>query len=124
MGRGASGFILEFPVALPDYPAVFAVGVPDLGTVHTTTVAADDLSGKGCEAVMPPSQLLSTGNLHLNRFPLGRFNDSRVAALHIVLWNFALVDFLSFGEKIHRIGLLQPGSTVILSHLSGCSSPF
>ena len=63
MGRGAFRFVLEFLVALPDYPAVFTVGVPDLGAVHTAAVAADNLPGKWGKAVMPPSQLLPPCNL-------------------------------------------------------------
>ena len=107
MGCGAFGFVLEFPVALPDHPAIFAIGVPDLGTIHTATVTADDLSGKGSEAVVPSSQLLPPGNLHLNRFPFGRLNDGRVAALYIVLGDFTFVDLHGFCEKIHGVGLLQ-----------------
>ena len=84
MGCGAFRFVLEFPIALPDHPAVFAVGVPDLGSVYTSAVTADDLTGEGGEAVMPPSQLLPPGNLHLNRFPFGRLDDGWVAALNIL----------------------------------------
>jgi hypothetical protein len=81
--------------------------VPDLGAVHTAAVAADDLSGERSKAVMPPSQLLPSGNLHLNRFPFGRIDDGRVAALHIVLGNFAFVDLHGLGQKINGVGLLD-----------------
>ena len=56
---------------------------------------------------MPPSQFLSSGNLHLNRFPLGRIDDGRVAALHIVLGDFSLVDLHGFRKEVHSVGLLQ-----------------
>lgn len=56
---------------------------------------------------MPPSQFLSSGNLHLNRFPLGRIDDGRVAALHIVLGEFSLVDLYGFRKEVHSVGLLQ-----------------
>ena len=45
--------VLEFPIALPDYPTILAVGVPDFGAVHTTAVAADDLPGKGSKPPTP-----------------------------------------------------------------------
>ena len=57
MGCGAFCFILEFPVALPDYSAVLAVGVPDLGAVHTATVPAEDLSGEGTADIFQESSI-------------------------------------------------------------------
>lgn len=64
---------------------------------------------------MPPSQLLSTGNLHLNCFPFGRLNNSRVAALYIVLGDFTLVDLHGFCAEIHGVGLLQERRSLIFS---------
>lgn len=85
MERGAFCFVFEFPVALPNYPAVLAVGVPDLRAIYTAAVPADDLAGEWGEAIMPPTQVFPPGNLQLNCFPLGWFDNSRVAVLHIVL---------------------------------------
>ena len=78
--------------SFPDYPTILAVGVPDLGAVHPTAVPADDLPRKWGEAVMPPSQFLPPGNLHLNCFPFGRIDDGLVAAFHIALGYFYLVN--------------------------------
>lgn len=42
MGRFAFVLAFEFVIALPNYSAVFAGGVPHFGAEESTTVTADD----------------------------------------------------------------------------------
>ena len=49
---------------------------------------------------MPFTAGFSSLHNALNLGPGSWLNDSRVAVLHIVLWNFAFIDLLLFSKKI------------------------
>ena len=53
MRRGAFLPAVKFMVALPDHPAVFVVGMPDLGAVPAPAVPAPYLTGKNAHAAIP-----------------------------------------------------------------------
>ena len=49
---------------------------------------------------------MTTGNFSLHSVKVHRSDDCRMAAFHIILRNFALVDLLLFGEEIYSELLL------------------
>ena len=53
MRRGAFLPAVKFMVALPDHPAVFVVGMPDLGAVPAPAVSAPYLTGEDAHAAIP-----------------------------------------------------------------------
>ncbi len=107
MGCMAFFGFLELGVALPDDPAVFAVGVPDLGAVIFAAIAADQLSGKGAVVVGTAGIVFSPCQFQLHLSPFLRLNDGFVAVFHIVLGNLALVDLHPLLQKINCELLLQ-----------------
>lgn len=62
---------------------------------------------------MPFTAGFSSLHNALNLGPGSWLNDSRVAVLHIVLWNFAFIDLLLFSKKIRGKLLLKPGVTLV-----------
>ena len=93
-------FVLELSVTLPDDLPVWIVGVPDLGAVCCSAVAADYPAGKGAVTVMPFSTCFPLPHDTLNFIPCARLYDCRVAVFHIVLRNFAFIDFLLLCEEV------------------------
>src|SRR5699024_2194885 len=101
-------------IALPDNPAVFAVGMPDLRTVPLAALSAAYLTGEKMDAAVSPTAAFSTLQFLLNQLKHLRLNDGFMVALHIVLRDLALVDLFLFGEEIHRVALLQERITFVL----------
>ncbi|MPN20741.1 hypothetical protein SDC9_168120 [bioreactor metagenome] len=60
-----------------------------------------------------PTDFFTPFHFKLHRIKFVRLNNGRMAILHIVLRNFTLVDFGSFGEKIHREAFLQQSITLV-----------
>ena len=94
-------------IALPDNPAVFAVGMPDLRAVPLAALSAAYLTGEKMDAAVSPTAAFSTLQFLLNQLKHLRLDDGFVVALHIVLRNLSLVDLFLFGEEIHRVALLK-----------------
>jgi len=80
---GSRAFVVafEFGVALPDRAAVLAVGVPDLGTVETAAVSADDAGGEYAFPAIASSQSPAPCKLFLDGIPFIRLNDRLMAVL-------------------------------------------
>lgn len=79
--------VLELVIALPDDLAVFAGGVPDLGAVPASAVAAFDFGGKGVSTAMvlfTPFTLLDFTLYHLEHI---RLDDGLVVIFYIILWD-------------------------------------
>ena len=113
--RGAARFLtIELFVALPDGAAVLAVGVPDLGTVESAAVAADDAGGENAAAAIAMAQLLAPLILGLHQIKLLRVDDGLVALFNVILRDLALVDFLCFIEEIYRKALLKERRPLVL----------
>ena len=98
----ALGFAVEFAVAPPHLSAVCIRGVPHLFAIKATAVTANQFAGKNARTAVGTPQALSAGNLCLHSVEVHCGDDCRMATFHIILQNFAFVDFLLFGEKIHR----------------------
>ena len=107
MGRSAFVFPLKFVVTLPDDPAVTVGGVPGLGTENPAAVATEDLPGEGAGLTVPSAAVFTPLQLRLYLLPFPRFDDGRMAVLHIILRNLAFVDLGFLGEKIYRKGFLK-----------------
>ena len=107
MRCAAGGVASVLGIALPDRPAVLAVGVPDFGTVVFTAVTADQLGGKGAVAIGAFGAVLPSRQFQLRFLPFIRCNDGFVAVFYIVLGNFALVDLHFLLQEIYCEFLLQ-----------------
>lgn len=106
--RGAALFLVaEFAVALPDHPAVLAVGVPDLGAVVAAAVAADQPGGEYPAAAVVEAHAFAPSELGLDNIELVGLDDGLVAFLNIILLNLALVDLPLFIEEINRVAFLR-----------------
>ena len=112
--RGAALFLVaEFAVALPDHPAVLAVGVPDLGAVESAAVAADQPGGEHPAAAVVEAHALAPSELGLDNIKLMGLDDGLVAFLDIILLDLAIVDLPLFIEEINRVAFLEQGSTFV-----------
>ena len=98
---------VKFVVALPDYPAVFIVGMPYLRAVPALAVAAFYFAGKDAYAALAVRPRLPDSHLLLHRLEHGRVYDGVMVILHIILRDLALVDLFLFGKEIHRVHFLQ-----------------
>ena len=58
--------VFELCIALPDHPAVFAIGVPYLAAVHTAAAFAEDRTGEAAGTVMLTAHQFSTGQFFLH----------------------------------------------------------
>ena len=112
--RGTALFVFVLLVALPDRPLVDIFGVPDLGAVPVTAVAAFDLPGKQVHTAVPVLSLGTSGQLALHHLEGFRINDDLVVALNVVLRNLAFVGFRLLGQEVHGVTLLQQGITLVL----------
>lgn len=106
MGRAAFFAAIKFMVALPDRPAVLAVGMPHFRAVPASAVAAFYLAGEDACAALPVRSRLPDGHLLLHRLEYGRLYDGIVVVFHIILRDLALIDLFLFGEEIHRVHFL------------------
>lgn len=86
--------------------------MPDLGTEEGTAILADQFGRKNAFATVGFAQGLPSGELCLHLLPFVRLNDGGMAAFLIILRNFALIDFLLFGEEIHRELLLKSNANI------------
>ena len=101
MTSGSRDGSLSVPaVADPDGALVFVRGVPDFAAIQPTTFTAYDSAGKGIYGAVFCGQLLPSLDFKLHQVKDLRRHDRLMAALHIILWDFALVDLLLFREKI------------------------
>lgn len=107
MGRATFFSAIKFVVALPDHPAVLAVGMPHLGAVPASAVATFYFAGEDAHAALPVRPRLPDGHLLLHRLKYGRLYDGIVVVFHIILRDFALVDLFLFGEEIYRVHFLE-----------------
>ena len=103
--------VFELSVALPNLTAVFVCGVPDLMPKESAAVLTDQLCGKHALSAVRLAESLTARQFQLYEIPNIRVNDRRVAVFHIILWHFALVDFLRFLQKICGEGFLQQSVT-------------
>ena len=55
---------------------------------------------------MPPYGLFPVFQFPLYLFKHARADDGFMVAFHIVLRNFALIDFFLLGEKVYGVGFL------------------
>ncbi len=123
MGCPAFFLTLELSIALPDGAAVLTVGMPDLGAVPATAVAADNAGGENSAAAVVTAQRLAPCELSLHHIKLIWGNDGLVALLYIILWNLALVDLHFLVQEVHREFLLRYDSmtdTIQLFLRTGC----
>ncbi len=114
MGCGTFLPVSILIITLPYYLTVLIVGMPHLGAIPASTVPAFDLPRKNAHAALPV--LPRTPGLHelLDAVKNGRFNNGRMAPLHIILRHLSPVHLLLFREKIHRVNLLQQSVALIL----------
>ena len=113
-GRGALVAVIEFAVAPPNHPAVLAVGVPYLGTVEVTAVAANDAGRNNALTAVSSAQGLPALELRLDGLEFFWSDDGRMTVLNIILWDLALVDLLLFSQKVNRVLLLEEGIAFVL----------
>ena len=62
---------------------------------------------------MPSSALFPALKFLLYQFKNLWTDDGFVVALHIVLWDFTLINLFLFGEEVHRVGFLQECVTLV-----------
>jgi len=106
--RSAALFLVaELSVALPDNAAVLAVGVPDLGSIVTAAVAADQPGGKYSAAAVVEAHAFAPSKLGLDNIKLVGLDDRLVAPLDPILLDLALVDLTLFTEEINRVAFLK-----------------
>ena len=101
-------------VAPPDDSPVFAVGIPHLAAVQISTLTADDSACENITGTVGLCQWPSAFPFVLYQVKYFRRNDAFMTARDIVLCDFALVDFLLFGEVIDGVLLLQKGISFVL----------
>lgn len=100
-------FAFELPVALPDCAAIFAVGMPDLGTIVTAAIPTDDAGGENAAAAVVEAQPFPPSKLSLHQIKLLQVDDRLMALFDVVLGNLALIDLPLFVQKIHGKALLR-----------------
>ena len=88
--------------------------MPHLFAVEPTAITADNFGGKYAESAVRASKLFAPCDFNLNHIELGGGDNGRVAVLHVVLRNLALVDLHCFREKVCSKGLLKQGITLVL----------
>ena len=91
---GTAAFI--FCIAPPNDPAVFTVGMPDLGAEDFSTISADDFACKGTVAIGAPGAVLASSQFQLHLLSFLRINNGCVAVFHIVLGDLSFVDLHLF----------------------------
>ena len=84
MWRGTGMLILEFAVALINHTAIFAVGVPYLGTELLSAITTENSTGKGTLRCGAPCGFLPSAKLSLHHIPRFCINDGGVAVFHIL----------------------------------------
>ena len=99
--------VLKLCIALPDHPAVFAVGVPHLAAVHLAAAAAENPSRKAARAIVLAARLPPALDLFLHHAEHLIGHNSRMAVLDVILRYLALVDLHFLGEEVRTEGLLQ-----------------
>ena len=107
MRRAALFLVAELAITLPDNPAVLAVGVPDLGSIVTAAVAADQPGGKYSAAAVVEAHAFAPSKLGLDNIKLVGLDDRLVAPLDPILLDLALVDLTLFTEEINRVAFLK-----------------
>ena len=98
--RGAMVFSLVFVVSLVDFLAaglVVLVVAPDLFSVVTPALAANNLSRERVATPPDTRERISADNLSLNGVPLVRLDDRLMRMLYPVLRNIAFVHLELFG---------------------------
>ena len=114
IGGRAAFIACVLGVATPDGFSERPVGVPDLAAEKLAAVAAYQPGGEEATAAILPTDGLSAGELPLYHIPFAGRNDRRVAVLHIVLRNLALVFLHPFGEEVHGKGFLEESIALVL----------
>ena len=100
--------------APPDRPTVLAGAVPYLRGKCLSTITADDLTGKRTAADRALGTAFAPGKFRLYTLPFCRGNDGLMTVFHIVLGDFALVDFHLFLQEIYSEFLLQECGAFVL----------
>ncbi|HOO62086.1 MAG TPA: hypothetical protein PKV44_06670, partial [Bacillota bacterium] len=83
--------IFELAIALEDDGFVFVRGVPDLATVKTAAVSADDFAVKGLVTISP-AQIFAPRHFFLYRLKFLWGNNGFMGAFNVVLGHFTIVD--------------------------------
>jgi hypothetical protein len=86
----ASVLIFELLIALKYHASIFIRGMPDLATIETTAVSADDFTVKSLIAVCS-AQFLATRHFFLYRFKFLRGDDGFVRTFNIILRHLAVI---------------------------------
>lgn len=113
MGGSAFDLIMELVDALPHQAAVFVGGVPGDGRIPRTAITAENFGGERRVAEGSFTAGFAPCKLYLHSVPFLQLDDGRVAFLHIILRNLALVDLHLFLKEVHRIPLLQKCGTLV-----------
>lgn len=95
-------------------PLVFAVGMPDLGTIIAAAIPTDDAGGENAAATVVEAQFFPPGKLSLHQIKLLRVDDRLMALFDVVLGNLALIDLPLFVQKIHGKALLKKCRALVL----------
>src|SRR5690625_3611075 len=97
MGSLAFFISTKLMITLPNYSAVFTVGMPYLRTIPTATLATLNLPCKYMCSTMPIFSCLSGSKFSLHHVKYRRVNNGLMVIFYIVLRNFSFIYFLFFG---------------------------
>ena len=106
-------------VALPDRPAVFVVGMPDLRAVPASALSTFYLAGENMNPTVAVSAGASALQFILNLIEDLRIDDGFVILFDIVLRDLTFIDFCLFGQEVDDEGLLQECVTLVFFHWRG-----
>ena len=96
-----------FAIAAPDDSFVLIGGVPDLLTVVSATITADDSRTEYAFPTVRAPNLTPAGKLGLYLFEFFRWDDRFVIRFYIILWYFTFVQLVLLCQEVYCEGFLQ-----------------
>ena len=100
-------------ITLPDRPAVFVVGMPDLRAVPASALSAFYLTGENMNATVAVSAGAAALQFILDLIEDLRIDDCFVVLFNIVLRDLTFIDFCFLSQEVNGEGLLQECVTLV-----------
>ena len=113
-GRCGTPIPIKLVIALPYDPAVLVCGMPHLGAVPASAVAAHDFAGEDADGAEPVLTRRSSGQFGLNQGKGLLVDDGCMIVLDVVLRHLAVVLLFLLCQKVRRVNLLQQRIALVL----------